>query len=479
MDYDLTKLGLSKSTQEMVEFALNNPSTLQYPVAGAPAIRKRFRGKCAKSKAGKIARLARHLKMGDFDTAAEIAKTFRDSPSFSQKTKSDNGFGRSDFDDIDDVEDTEYTFEESSESAVLTTASHDIETVQDALDYAGVDMEKWIVVRADLNHKKVTSKNAQGEATVIPLWQIKVQLKPRQTTVVDLAAIVAKMMDEHKPDYGPLTIVHRNANSSVLAEIDAMDLHIGEYAWARETGSNYDQKIATDRLFKVIEDLAARIIPFKPARILLPIGNDLLHIDNLDNTTNHGTGQDVDTRFYMIFEETCKAVVKVIDRLRIIAPVIVLIIPGNHDTQSCFHLGEVLKAWYRGIVDVTVDNEPRLRKYVLWGKVLLGFTHGGKDYPKLDSMPLLMATEVPQMWAVTTWREWHLGHWHAKKETKYIAGDTWNGVHVRIIPALCGTDAWHYQHGFTGNWRAAEVYIWDSELAYVGHLASLIQPDKV
>ena len=374
-------------------------------------------------------------------------------------------------------EGTEY--KEDGGAATLNVVSHTVRTVEQALAKGAVDMDVWEVERFVVNSWEMGSKDNDGNPLVTPLWQVKLWLRRKRLTARALYEVAAKVLDGHQPKYGPLLKqIHSRGRpchtGKLLVEIDAMDLHIGLYAWARETGEDYDHRIAVQRLYTVVEDLIAKVKPMRPARILLPVGNDLLHVDNAAAGTHKGTPQDMDTRFPLIFEESCEAVINVVDRLMAIAPVQVLVVPGNHDQDVCFHLGEVLKRNYRKVDMVDVDNEPLLRKYVRWGACLLGFTHGGQDWPALRELPLLMAQEVPALWAATTWREWHMGHWHRKRETIHTAGDTWQGVHVRVIPALSGTDAWHYQHGFTGGWKAAEAYLWDEQEAYVGHLAALV-----
>jgi hypothetical protein len=84
-----------------------------------------------------------------------------------------------------------------------------------------------------------------------------------------------------------------------------------------------------------------------------------------------------------------------------------------------------------------------------------------------------MAQERPTDWAVSKTKEWHLGHFHHKREYKFSAGNTFNGVSVRILPSLSGTDAWHFEKGFVKQPAVAEAYIFSKENGYVGHFASI------
>jgi hypothetical protein len=78
-----------------------------------------------------------------------------------------------------------------------------------------------------------------------------------------------------------------------------------------------------------------------------------------------------------------------------VAPVDVLIVPGNHDRERMFYAGAALECWYHGSPNVLVDNGAQLRKYYSLGKNLIGFTHGSEE--KFTMLPGIMAHEVPQL----------------------------------------------------------------------------------
>ncbi len=136
-------------------------------------------------------------------------------------------------------------------------------------------------------------------------------------------------------------------------------------------------------------------------------------------------------------------------------------IPGNHDEQTTYKLGEVLQAWYRNDprVDVKYDVEsedeaywPRRRQYYQYGHNALMFTHGMEYKRKRDPLPLLFATECPPMiWATTTHREVHTGHNHIRMSGRYQPEQDvteTRAIITRSLPGLTPEDAWHYQQGY-------------------------------
>jgi hypothetical protein len=238
-----------------------------------------------------------------------------------------------------------------------------------------------------------------------------------------------------------------------MLELAIPDLHLGKLAWAPETGyADYDLKIAENLFRQAVGTLMARAASFKLGRILLPVGNDFFHSDSKFGATTKGTPLDTDSRYHKAFLTGRRLLVDVVENLSEIAPVTVVIVPGNHDTLSSFHLGDALDCWFHGDENVTVMNAPIPRKYVGFGKTALMFTHGDKG--KAADYPLLFATEQPKMFSDATFREIHTGHLHTTRLTEKM------GVRVRISPALCSPDEWHAANHYVGNLRGAEGLVY-------------------
>lgn len=195
-------------------------------------------------------------------------------------------------------------------------------------------------------------------------------------------------------------------------------------------------------------------------KILFVCGNDFLNTDHLGRTTTAGTPQDECLRYQESFLRGRQLLVRAVDRLREMAPVDVVMVTGNHDTQRIYYLGDAVSAWFRNTPDVTVENSPRQRKYVLFHKNLIGFTHGHNE--KHFDLPLLLATEQPQGWAQSRHREFHLGHFHSRKHKMFVPSFDRAGVLVRILPSLCPPDAWHATMGYSAR-LAAEALYFDPE----------------
>ena len=143
----------------------------------------------------------------------------------------------------------------------------------------------------------------------------------------------------------------------------------------------------------------------------------------------------------------------IIDCLSEIAPLEVFYVGGNHDKLLSFCLIMALSERYRNNENVNVDISEKIRKYYLFGFNCIGFAHGDEEKGRISR---LMPVEVPDMWAKSKFREMHCSHLH-----KEMAIDEQNGMILRRISSISGTDAWSYENGYIGSVRKAQSFVYD------------------
>jgi hypothetical protein len=354
------------------------------------------------------------------------------------------------------------TRKSTEDGELITLKTTTIRTLEDALEHTKVDLDVWEVKNYMIN------KWDQGTTeNVKELWQVKIWLTKKEP---DHVVRGIEMLSERVADWKPVTPTFTTSTEDPhLLEISLFDVHFGKLAWAPETGDDYNLKIAAKRYSAAIDDLLTKANGYNIDQVLLPIGSDFFHVNSWRNTTSNDTQLDVDTRMAKIFDVGCAAVINAVARCLEVAPVNVIWIPGNHDAESSYYMSKIVDTWYRNVDEVRVNCEPKERKYVGYGATLLGFTHG--DQEPHNQLPILMATES-NLFHTAKWKVWHVGHFHKKKETRYNAGDTYNGVRVQILPSLTGTDKWHYQKGFVKGNRSAECYMWNYRDGYSGHFST-------
>jgi hypothetical protein len=364
-------------------------------------------------------------------------------------------------------------FSQAGDEATAYSVGRRIKTLEDLLTAAKVDTNAWRVKNWTANSWEQAA-NVDGEIVVTTLHQVKAFLEPNREG--NWRAVLDEMRGEmRRGSPAPLPLHPVRREGGVLLEIAIPDLHFGKWAWVDETGGRYNMAEARRLFFWSIEELVAKAAHHDIERILFPVGNDFLHIDTPTATTTAGTPQDVHGTYRQLLRDGRRLAQAGIDRLAEIAPVDVVVVPGNHDSSAMYAIGEMLEDWYYNNPNVTVDNSPKTRKYYPYGRVLLGFTHGNDQRP--DKLPLIMASEAREEWATAVFAEWHTGHLHTRKEFRYLPMDEFNGVRVRVIPSLCTADRWHYDKGYVAGVRSAEAYVWHRQRGLVAHYPANVLPD--
>ena len=222
-----------------------------------------------------------------------------------------------------------------------------------------------------------------------------------------------------------------------LVEISLPDLHIGKF------NPEEQRQDAIDCVNTLLSRLpsSARV-----DRFLLPVGNDLLNSDtNSGYTTTKGTPQFDVVEYQESFRRAWQLMVDIAERLAEIAPVDIVVVPGNHDEARAFYVGEVISAYFGANPNVSVDNEISFRKYYNYGATLIGFTHGDKEKPA--DLTTIMARERKKDYAYSEYTEWHLGHIHKEMTLLKIVDDI-QSTKIRFLPSICDEDTWHKSMGY-------------------------------
>lgn len=328
------------------------------------------------------------------------------------------------------------------------TTNKRVKTLDDLIKVCDIDISVWEITSWECNKWEVGAVGENGKINIEPLFQVKAKLK-RRTIADDLSLQKEVLMEEMKL-YSPKVEKKEYdfKDSNCMLEISLFDLHLGKMANQAESGENYDIKIAERRVKKAVNELLKRVNLSLVKKIFLPIGNDLIHIDNMKATTFNDTPVETDTRFHKLVKTARRILIEIIDELSLIAPVDVVVVVGNHDTTVTWMLGEVLDAWYANNPNVQVNNAPKLRKYYKFGKNGFQLTHG--DIEKHMDLGMIFATEQPKLWSDTEFRFCQLGHFHKQKKINYISMDSHQGFQIQILPSLSATDRWHANKGFLG-----------------------------
>ena len=234
----------------------------------------------------------------------------------------------------------------------------------------------------------------------------------------------------------------KDKRGDLLTVYPIADHHLGLAAWGRETGDDYDLKIATKLLRETMAELVARS-PESEVGVVLNLG-DFLHADNSSNRTEKsGNPLDVDTRYAKVLNVGSQLLAEsVIQALSKHDRVVLRNLPGNHDPYSALALTMALKAYFRNEKRVKVDDDPGRFWFFQHGQVMLCATHG--DMAKPDQMPGIAAAIRPDIWGATQFRYGYGGHVHHKsKRVSEVAG-----MIFETFQTLAAKDAWHAGEGY-------------------------------
>jgi len=365
-------------------------------------------------------------------------------------------------------------------------------TVRTALDAIGWDTERraeyvrdpaiaeaMAAVGTKLQPALAWAKTAKGEDGTSYSVLLKPAPEERESFLDEMRSIIASLDD--KPRKLPPAFDEGDGHLLVL---DPSDVHIGKLSVEAETGYHYDCDVAEHRLVEGCRLLMERGKRNGVTHVLLVIGNDIAHIDTPRRTTTSGTPQDTHGSIFSIYRAAKRGYVRVVDTgLKMGLSVQVVFNPSNHDWVLGYSIAETVAAWFRGHPNVIASDygiSERHRKYVRFGRNLIGLSHG--DGAKEADLPQIMLQEARGHIADCPHRYFYLHHFHHKiskhigvrpmaREKDHIAmtvmrsgagameGDN---LAVEYVRSPSPPDSWHDRNGYL-NRQAVEAFIHDAQ----------------
>lgn len=218
-------------------------------------------------------------------------------------------------------------------------------------------------------------------------------------------------------------------NNALL--ISLPDFHIG-----RETLS----MDIVDKYINTITGLVQRANIKTINKIVYVIGNDFFNTD-----FNYGTTKGTPQFDFNTWSETWRfgknLLLHSIEVLKSYnLPVHIINVPGNHDAQKCFYMGDLIEAYFKHDEQLTIDNSTNLFKKFVYGNTLMMFEHGemrDTDYP------LIMASEFPKEWGNSKFRYTFVGHLHHLVVKEYRGN-----CFVKFLPSLAKSSTWEISKGY-------------------------------
>lgn len=336
-----------------------------------------------------------------------------------------------------------------------------------------LDKDKWEIDKLQIGYfegqQKEEIEDDSGKkktnAIVIPMYTFRAVVKPK-ANLFDPERFFRKLADEvpQIKVIAPQKSAKR-VNRELLLEPFITDHHLGNVIHGEDYSVLYDLNTAEKYYDRIIDEILGRVDPGKIEEIWLPTGNDLIHADNNSLTTTRGTqlfGENYEKA--VIVAEVM--LIRNIEKLKLTgAKVVVIMVRGNHDWNSIFHLGRSLVWRYRDDPKVEIVTSRKHRIYRRFHKVGIGFSHG--HYEDVKNLDRDFANEAPKIWADTKTRQFHIGDKHHFKQTKdWIRVEEnlrMKGVDIIRGSTVCLPDQWHEDRSYIGNNNRSQYLIFNDE----------------
>lgn len=327
------------------------------------------------------------------------------------------------------------TFNERTDEIIdVPTGLYDEKTVIEAM---GFDSNKFSIERITANRWWTDGiKDNEDVIKRIKSGQIKVHLKQKKFEFTE------ESMNEllEKANIKPVWVDESVDKPSGLLELTLTDMHMGKNTYA-------DYKPQQDKIMRWIRSKEWE-------EILIPIGNDLFHWDNVNGTTTAGTQVGFEPNLELAWEDAIKFYFPIIEEaIRKSVDVYIPYIKGNHDATLGWAFSKMMeKTFPQANVDTTINNY----KLHTWKQIAIGLSHGNepKDFNKYSKIfNDLYRIEL----AKAEVREIHLGDKHHQMITDEF------GIVTRGLSTASKLDNWHYNNGFIGSSKCFQAFIYTED----------------
>lgn len=311
------------------------------------------------------------------------------------------------------------------------------------------DIELAQLHKVDLNKYKISSywskQRPDGKFTSSILASLK---KVDDIDGKDIELMLNNYVSSYVPYELDELLINRSGEKC-CAFIDITDFHLDKRD-IKETP--VEQRV--EEFFRILENLLRRsYLSYYLDRIVFVINSDMLHTDTFFGTTTKGTPQETTLRWHEAFAKAFDIYAKSIQHLKQFCDNLdVISILGNHGRVSEYHLAFALSKYFDKDKNISFDISPDPRKIYTYGSTFIGLHHGNT---KIIDLPLIFSKEFGKEWGACIYHEIKVGDQHHFMEKDY------QGVLIKQLPALCGTDTWHNDHNYVNQVRAAVCTIYE------------------
>jgi hypothetical protein len=239
--------------------------------------------------------------------------------------------------------------------------------------------------------------------------------------------------------------------------VPTADLHIGKYAWAPETGADYDTTLAAERLIEHGQWVAGHLREAGgvDTAYVTDVG-DFFHA--IMGQTESGTSLDRDTRDLKVFDAAFEAKVQQIDAIREHAHRVEIIsVPGNHDHVFASLFQRMLAIHYSNAPEVDVRTPDGRYSGFVYGSTAHILDHGKgvtlsgwKAKAQVRTIAQLLGLDEHPRFV------YYVGHLHELEVATHA------GMELRRLMPLCEADDYEVSLRYTSS-PGAELFWLDED----------------
>jgi hypothetical protein len=264
------------------------------------------------------------------------------------------------------------------------------------------------------------------------------------------------------------------------------DIHIGKHCELIRSGREYTPDMAVKRVLEGQASLFEMTKPFGVSDILLPMGNDIVNVDNNSNTTTGGTPQDVYGSLETQALLAAELYIRSIEQWSKTHNVWLCHVHSNHDRFAGWSVSEMVRNYFAGSKNKRVHAHERSfsqehRKYFIFGDSLIMFQHGEAKEEKILGV---IKSEAGEALAKTNRIYVYQGHTHHKTVSRRgmntevnmekdhsgltvikSGSGAVNQMHVETVRSPSPSDDWHSRNQFV-NMPAIELFLHDKHTQF-------------
>ena len=295
------------------------------------------------------------------------------------------------------------------------------------MELTGYDPDKFDLISSQY---KVYEQHSTEDG-IVPQYSITVKVKPKSDiSVSELTSIINHDVKQKSLNRTSGTLKH-------MLVVPLFDLHFGINSY--------------EKMMPYLDEIKAIIKTHPFQKIVIEIGGDTLHSDFLKTTKTVKCTQLDHVDMINAWQDAAHFIKDVIElSIENSETTELRAIGGNHDFDLQWAFVEMIRARYP---QLSVYNPGSYRQAFTYGRVGIMLAHGDTAKAKLSQ---LFASEHPEEWASSVWREVHTGHYHAE-----VVKDS-GGTIQHQFGTPKPSDGYEVKNGFTLGQKVLKILEYDT-----------------